>query len=239
MIPVPVGTGVLIAGGNFNSTDNNWIYDNWRYGVMQFWVPAPLRDEYDTSKLYDTSNGSRTFGNQMGFASDGTVLRHDVSSHGGTCLCTDRSRRSFSSQSAVRRTVAVDQDLVHLARRQVVDEQDHRLAAVQVADPAERLGDCGQVRAGHGRVGGASGHAELLGQGYGGRAAPAVVHQGHPFATQPLHRRFVRRGHQHPGRALEIAHRPSVPRLAGWRDPPTSVAFPSDTWTDHPSPSWE
>ena len=45
--PTPVGTGVLIAGGNFDSTDHNWIYDNWRYGTMQFWVPAALRDDYD------------------------------------------------------------------------------------------------------------------------------------------------------------------------------------------------
>ena len=64
---MPVGTGVLVAGGNFNSTDHNEIYDNWRYGTMQFWVPAPLRDEYDPSKLYDTSNGNRTFANEMGF----------------------------------------------------------------------------------------------------------------------------------------------------------------------------
>lgn len=73
VIPTPVGTGVLIAGGNFNSTDNNWIYDNWRYGTMQFWVPAPLRDEYDPTKLYDTSHHNRTTGNRMGFARDGSV----------------------------------------------------------------------------------------------------------------------------------------------------------------------
>ncbi|MDQ4084785.1 MAG: right-handed parallel beta-helix repeat-containing protein, partial [Actinomycetota bacterium] len=56
VIPTPVGTGIIVAGGNYNSTDHNWIYDNWRFGTMQFWVPAPLRDEYDPSKLYDTSN---------------------------------------------------------------------------------------------------------------------------------------------------------------------------------------
>ena len=78
VIPTPVGTGVLIAGGNFNSTDNNWIYDNWRYGTMQFWVPSPLRDEYDPSKLYDTSNGNRTFQNTMGIAPDGTVAHNGL-----------------------------------------------------------------------------------------------------------------------------------------------------------------
>ena len=78
VIPTPVGTGVLIAGGNFNSTDNNWIYDNWRYGTMQFWVPSPLRDEYDPAKLYDTSNGNRTFDNSMGIAPDGTIAHNGL-----------------------------------------------------------------------------------------------------------------------------------------------------------------
>ena len=73
VIPTPVGTGVLIAGGNFNSTDHNWIYDNWRFGTMQFWVPSVLRDEYDPAKLYDTSNDNHTFANSMGIAKDGTV----------------------------------------------------------------------------------------------------------------------------------------------------------------------
>ncbi|GAA4370308.1 right-handed parallel beta-helix repeat-containing protein [Nocardioides caricicola] len=71
VIPTPVGTGVLIAGGNFNSTDHNWIYDNWRYGTMQFWVPAVLRDDYDPAHLYDTSNGNHTFENHMGVDPDG------------------------------------------------------------------------------------------------------------------------------------------------------------------------
>lgn len=66
VVPTPVGTGVLIAGGNFDSTDHNWIYDNWRYGTMQFWVPAVLRDDYDPSHLYDTSNHNHTFENHLG-----------------------------------------------------------------------------------------------------------------------------------------------------------------------------
>ena len=80
VVPVPVGTGVLIAGGNFNSTDNNYIYDNWRYGTMQFWVPAPLRDEYDPSKLYDTSHHNRTFDNVFGFRPDGSVAYNGMDS---------------------------------------------------------------------------------------------------------------------------------------------------------------
>ena len=78
VIPTPVGTGVLIAGGNFNSTDHNWIYDNWRYGTMQFWVPAPLRDEFDPAKLFDTSHHNHTTDNHMGIAPGrrGRAQRH-------------------------------------------------------------------------------------------------------------------------------------------------------------------
>jgi hypothetical protein len=80
VIPTPVGTGVLIAGGNFNSTDRNWIYDNWRYGTMQFWVPAPLRDEMDPAKLYDTSHHNHTVRNWMGLTPEGEV-RHNGLDH--------------------------------------------------------------------------------------------------------------------------------------------------------------
>jgi hypothetical protein len=78
VIPVPVGTGVLIAGGNYNSVDHNWMWDNWRQGGMQLWVPAVLRDEYDPAKLYDTSHHNHWFGNRMGIAPDGSVAHNGV-----------------------------------------------------------------------------------------------------------------------------------------------------------------
>jgi hypothetical protein len=98
VVPVPVGTGVLIAGGNFNSTDNNRIYDNWRYGTMQFWVPAPLRDEFDPTKLYDTSHHNRTFENVLGLTPKGKQ-KHNGMDHwwddegGGNCWERNTSSR--------------------------------------------------------------------------------------------------------------------------------------------------
>jgi hypothetical protein len=80
VIPTPVGTGVLIAGGNYNSTDRNWIFDNWRYGTMQFMVPAALRDEYDPTKQNDTSHHNHTVANRMGFAPNGAV-KHNGQDH--------------------------------------------------------------------------------------------------------------------------------------------------------------
>ena len=63
---VPVGTGMLIAGGNDNIVQNNYIYDNWRRGTMLHWVPASLRDEPDPAKGSDTSNNNAYVNNCMG-----------------------------------------------------------------------------------------------------------------------------------------------------------------------------
>ncbi len=67
--PVPAGTGVMIAGGNHNLVRNNDIFDNWRQGVMQFWVPSAIRDEFDDQ--FDTSNENHYTGNRVGFGPGG------------------------------------------------------------------------------------------------------------------------------------------------------------------------
>jgi len=71
VIPTPVGTGMLIAGGNHNLMKSNAVYDNWRQGFMLFWVPAALRDEPDPALQYDTSHHNHYVGNRMGFAPGG------------------------------------------------------------------------------------------------------------------------------------------------------------------------
>ena len=63
---VPVGTGQLIAGGNANVVEENYIFDNWRRGTMLHWVPAALRGEMDAGKTYDTSANNRYTRNCMG-----------------------------------------------------------------------------------------------------------------------------------------------------------------------------
>ncbi|MDP3712277.1 MAG: right-handed parallel beta-helix repeat-containing protein [Mycobacteriales bacterium] len=69
--PVPVGTGVMIAGGNRNLVTDNLIYDNWRTGAMLFWVPAAIRGEMAPTAQYDTSNGNHFTRNRMGFHPSG------------------------------------------------------------------------------------------------------------------------------------------------------------------------
>jgi hypothetical protein len=76
--PVPVGTGVMFAGGNYNFVRNNRIYDNWRQGVMLFWVPAAIRDDFDPSHQFETSNGNRFVDNTMGEHPDGLVQPNGV-----------------------------------------------------------------------------------------------------------------------------------------------------------------
>ncbi|HEY1359189.1 MAG TPA: right-handed parallel beta-helix repeat-containing protein [Thermoleophilaceae bacterium] len=77
-IPVPVGTGLWIAGGNNNTIRYNHFYDNWRRGTMIFTVPdsfvcgntpvagnnhqAGCKEDGTISTSYD----NHTYGNVMG-----------------------------------------------------------------------------------------------------------------------------------------------------------------------------
>lgn len=75
---VPIGTGILIAGGNENVVEGNWIWDNWRYGTMLFGVPASFRGENDPAKEFDTSHENSYLGNLMGLAPDGPEPRNGL-----------------------------------------------------------------------------------------------------------------------------------------------------------------
>jgi hypothetical protein len=81
-VPVPVGVGAWIAGGNHNVYRNNRFYDNWRRGTMLFAVPDSFvcsqPDENnlhgcDPSKV-QTSYDNSYYGNIMGIAPDGTYM---------------------------------------------------------------------------------------------------------------------------------------------------------------------
>ena len=82
VFPVPVGTGILIAGGNHNLIEDNLIYDNWRQGAMLFWVPTIVRATpeepgdlagafEENIDQYDTSHHNHFVNNTMGESPDG------------------------------------------------------------------------------------------------------------------------------------------------------------------------
>jgi len=86
-VPVPIGVGILIAGGDDDIVRNNYIYDNWRRGTMLLAVPdaiscAPNPDEgappCTPQGAATTSNGDRYYDNVMSRTPDGKVMRNGV-----------------------------------------------------------------------------------------------------------------------------------------------------------------
>jgi hypothetical protein len=70
--PFPVGTGWVIAGGNYNLIDGNRVWDNWRAGFMLLSVPGAIREEDDPAKQFDTSHFNKYVDNIMGVAPNGS-----------------------------------------------------------------------------------------------------------------------------------------------------------------------
>jgi hypothetical protein len=84
-VPLPVGTGLWIAGGNANIARNNRFWNNWRRGTMLFAVPDQLvcgpAGSVDPALLAgcdplkvppSTSYRNEFYGNKMGVAPDGS-----------------------------------------------------------------------------------------------------------------------------------------------------------------------
>jgi hypothetical protein len=86
-VPVPIGVGILIAGGDDNVVASNYIYDNWRRGTMLLAVPdaiscAPNPDQgappCTPEGAATTSNRNHYFNNVMGRTPGGQVLPNGV-----------------------------------------------------------------------------------------------------------------------------------------------------------------
>ena len=63
---MPVGSGMVLAGGNSHQVEHNYFFDDWRLGTMLIYVPAEVRGEDDPSRQADVSNNNRQVGNCMG-----------------------------------------------------------------------------------------------------------------------------------------------------------------------------
>jgi len=77
-VPVPVGVGIIVIGGNYDVFRNNVIYDNWKLGFAQTWVPGLVRNDFDWNAQWETSHFNLYTDNTMGVAPDGTVLPNGV-----------------------------------------------------------------------------------------------------------------------------------------------------------------
>ncbi len=70
---VPVGTGVLNTGGNYNSWRGNWVFDNRYAGVVSTWVPAFVRADGGLTHQVDTSHHDVYNGNILGTTPNGAA----------------------------------------------------------------------------------------------------------------------------------------------------------------------
>jgi hypothetical protein len=102
--PGPVGTGIVLAGGNANQFIGNRIWDNWRFGAMQFFIPAMLRGEPDPAKQFDTSHANRYLNNQLG------VSATDATRPNGTDFWWDEEGAGNCWQNNTSSTGAVTSD---------------------------------------------------------------------------------------------------------------------------------
>ncbi|MFI6326438.1 hypothetical protein ACIBG8_53580 [Nonomuraea sp. NPDC050556] len=64
-VGIPPGTGLLVAGGNYNIFRNNNVTGHKRAGFQLFGVPAFIRGESALAKQADTSNFNRYEGNRF------------------------------------------------------------------------------------------------------------------------------------------------------------------------------
>jgi hypothetical protein len=86
-VPVPLGVGILIAGGNTDTVRGNYIYDNWRRGTMLMAVPDAISCAPGVgtptppcvpSNPATTSNGNRYHNNVMSRTPDGRQMPNGV-----------------------------------------------------------------------------------------------------------------------------------------------------------------
>jgi hypothetical protein len=77
-VGVPVGVGVLVIGGNYNVFRENQVYDNWRIGIVQTWVPGAARDDFRWAAQEETSHNNRYLDNRMGTAPSGQRLPNGI-----------------------------------------------------------------------------------------------------------------------------------------------------------------
>ncbi len=75
---VPVGTGVVNAGGNDDVWTGNFVYGNSYAGFASWWVPGYLRADETVAAQFDTSHRNRYVDNTLGRTRNGTPAPNGV-----------------------------------------------------------------------------------------------------------------------------------------------------------------
>jgi hypothetical protein len=70
-VGLPVGTGVINPGGNYNLWLDNWVYGHQYAGFVASWVPGFVRGDPSLGAQFDTSHHNRYLGNRLGVTPDG------------------------------------------------------------------------------------------------------------------------------------------------------------------------
>lgn len=78
VVGVPVGLGVINAGGNYNTWRDNHVYGNRYGGFLTSWVPGFAREDFSTAAQFDTSHHNRYLGNHMGVTERGASAPNGV-----------------------------------------------------------------------------------------------------------------------------------------------------------------
>jgi hypothetical protein len=82
-VGVPLGTGIIIGGGNNNLISHNRIYDNWRRGTMLVAVPdiiscMPGEQYCQAENVASTSFDNKTYANTVGVGPGGKEMPNGV-----------------------------------------------------------------------------------------------------------------------------------------------------------------
>jgi hypothetical protein len=65
-VGLPVGTGIINPGGNYNVFRDNWIYGHDYAGILTSWVPGFVRGDTGLGDQFDTSHHNRYYDNALG-----------------------------------------------------------------------------------------------------------------------------------------------------------------------------
>jgi len=77
-VGVPVGAGVLVIGGNYNLFRDNWVYDNWKIGFVQTWVPGLSRGDNRLEAQEESSHRNRYLANHVGVSPGGERMPNGI-----------------------------------------------------------------------------------------------------------------------------------------------------------------